>query len=239
MLISNAIEGAMQTIAAREADALHAFDPGAVAQHDDVAAPRSAAYSLDALSSVPPPDALYVVRGGDGRPLYTADGSFTLRDGVLTDAHGNAVLGLAPGSSVAAPLRADTVDTALGVAQDAGIAADGTVSYERAIVDPANGNKTLQRVVLGRVVLARFTAGTRLTPIDAQHSAAPAGSPPHVGLPGDGNFAALRTHARAGSGIDVDRSLQRLQEAYLAFDAVRAAGHAQGDLQKTAMDLLK
>jgi hypothetical protein len=37
----------------------------------------------------------------------------------------------------------------------------------------------------------------------------------------------------------MDLGLQRLQEAYLALDAIRAAGQAQNAVQKMAMDLLK
>jgi hypothetical protein len=61
---------------------------------------------------------------------------------------------------------------------------------------------------------------------------------PHIGTARDGNFESLRPFARESSGINLDLSLQRLEDAYLALDAIRAAGKAQGSVQKTAMDLL-
>ncbi len=44
---------------------------------------------------------------------------------------------------------------------------------------------------------------------------------------------------RERSRVDVDESLIRLKEAYLAFDALQAAEAARAHLGKTAMDLLK
>ena len=44
---------------------------------------------------------------------------------------------------------------------------------------------------------------------------------------------------RERSRVDIDESLMRLKEAYLAFDALQAAEAAKGHLGKTAMDLLK
>ena len=44
---------------------------------------------------------------------------------------------------------------------------------------------------------------------------------------------------RERSRVDVDESLARLKDAYLAFEALQAAEAAKGRLGKTAMDLLK
>jgi hypothetical protein len=106
-------------------------------------------------------------------------------------------------------------------------------------VDPRTGARELQRIAVGRIALARFAAGTRLQPVDAAHAAAPAGILPHTGMPGDGNFPALSASAPAERTTELDLGLQRLQEAYLALDALRAADKAQGSVEKTAMDLLK
>jgi hypothetical protein len=44
---------------------------------------------------------------------------------------------------------------------------------------------------------------------------------------------------RENSRIDFNRSLDRLEEAYVVLDALQAAHTAQGRLSKSAMDLLK
>lgn len=44
---------------------------------------------------------------------------------------------------------------------------------------------------------------------------------------------------RERSRINVDESLARLKDAYLAFDALQAAEAAKAHVGKTAMDLLK
>ena len=93
--------------------------------------------------------------------------------------------------------------------------------------------------MVGRVALARFAAATRLETIDHTRWLAPPGVPPHVGVPGDGNFLPLVLHAHRRSGIDPLTGIDRLQESYMAFDALRAAHNAQGRVEKIAMDLLK
>ena len=75
--------------------------------------------------------------------------------------------------------------------------------------------------------------------LDAPRLAAPPGVIPHIGLPEDGNFAALRTHARDRGRLDLVAGLDRLSEAYLSFDALRAAHRARGEAERTALDLLK
>ena len=239
MLISAATTRALDDIAVRERDLLQAFAPGAVAQRGDVAKPQTAQPVLDPLSAAPPEDALFISSGDDGRMLFTRDGSFSLRGGALVDAQGRPILGYAGNTRVLGPLKIDPVDVALGFASTARIDADGALSYERSTIDPRTGRREMQRAVAGRLALARFAPGTKLQAVDAQHSAAPLGIAPHIGYSGDGNFAALTPFAREGSGIDIDTGLQRLQEAYLALDAIRAAGKAQGGIDKTTMDLLK
>jgi flagellar hook protein FlgE len=239
MLISNATMRALDDIAVRERDVLQAYSPGATAQRGDVAKPQTAQPSLDPLSVVPPADSYFITSDDRGRLLFSRDGGFALHDGTLVDAQGRAILGYARDGAPLSPLQADSVDVALGYMKSARIEADGTVTYERATIDPRTGLRELQRAAMGTLALARFAPGTQLQAIDSQHAAAPAGIAPHIGRAGDGNFGAVTPFARESSGIDIDAGLQRLQEAYLALDAIRAAGKAQGSVEKTAMDLLK
>ena len=70
----------------------------------------------------------------------------------------------------------------------------------------------------------------------ASNVRAPDGVAPHVGSADDGTFGPM-SGGRAGGGLDA--SLRRLQEAYLALDALRAARNAQSGTEKGAMDLVK
>ncbi|MFZ0031928.1 MAG: hypothetical protein WAK84_08650, partial [Candidatus Cybelea sp.] len=111
--------------------------------------------------------------------------------------------------------------------------------YGREVVDPRSGTKEPQRVVVGRIALVRFPAGTKLETNDGTYCVPPAGVIPASGLPADGTFASLLPMHRERSRIDVDESLIRLKDAYLAFDALRAAETAKAHVGKTTMDLLK
>lgn len=239
MLISNATARALEEVAVRERDVLQAYAPGAIAERGDVAKPAASLPSLDPLSAAPPADSYFITSDERGRMLFTRDGSFALKDGALVDAQGRPVLGYARDGAPLTPLHADPVDVALGFAQSARVEPDGTVRYERGTIDPRTGRRELQASEIGRLALARFAPGTKLHAVDPQHMTAPPGIAPHIGHAGDGNFGAVTPLARESSGIDIDRGLQRLQEAYLALDAIRAAGKVQGGVEKTAMDLLK
>lgn len=239
MLISNATTRALDDIAVRERDLLQGYAPGAAPVRPDVAKPQSAQPVLDPLCVAPPPDAYFVTSGDRGRMLFTRDGNFQVQNGTLSDAQGQPVLGYSRDGAPLGPLQADPVDAALGYVKNARAEADGTVTYERSTIDPRTGRRELQPVVMGCLALARFAPGTRVQAVDPQHVAAPIGVTPHMGHAGDGNFGAVMPFAREGSGVDIDLGLQRLQEAYLALDAIRAAGKAQSSVEKTAMDLLK
>lgn len=239
MLISNAAARALDEVAVRERDVLQAYAPGAAPVHTDVAKPPAARPVLDPLCVAPPADAYFVTSDERGRMLFTRDGDFRLRDGALVDAQGQPMLGFSHDGAPLRPLQADAVDAALGYLKTARVEPDGTLTYERSTIDPRTGRRELQRAVVGRLALARFAPGTKFQAVDPQHVAAPLGITPHIGHAGDGNFGAVTAFARESSGIDLDLGLQRLQEAYLALDAIRAAGKAQGTLEKTAMDLLK
>jgi flagellar basal body rod protein FlgG len=239
MLISGATMRALDDIAVRERDVLQAYAPGAMPERSDVAKPASSLPALDPLSVAPPADAYFMTREKTGRTLFTRDGSFAIKDGAIVDAQGRAILGYPRRGAPLTPLCADAVDTALGFTRSARVEADGSVVYERTTIDPRTGQRELQIARIGQVALARFAPGTKLQAVDAQNFSAPLGIVPHTGVAGDGGFGAITPHTREGSGIDIDLGLQRLQEAYLALDAIRAAGKAQGGIEKTTMDLLK
>jgi flagellar hook protein FlgE len=239
VLISSAVSRALDDIAVRERDVLQAFVPGATPERADVAKAATFRPAIDPLS-VAPPDGAYLMTSDDrGRMLFTRDGTLAIENGTLVDSQGRAMLGYTRDGAALGPLTVDPVDAALGFAASARIESDGSVTYERAAIDPRTGRRDLQRTSAGRVALARFAPGTKLQAVDAQHAAAPLGVVPHIGRPGDGNFGPIIPFAREASGIDIDAGLQRLQEAYLALDAIRAAGSAQGSVAKTTMDLLK
>lgn len=239
MLISNAVTRAMDEVAVRERDVLQAYAPGAMPERGDVAKTAAFVPALDPFS-VAAPDGAYLITSDDrARMLFTRDGTLSIRNGTVVDSQGRAMLGYSADGSPLEPLTVDPVDAALGFAASARIEPDGSVTYERATIDPRTGRRDVQRTSAGRLALARFAPGTKLQAVDAQHAAAPLGIMPHIGRAGDGNFGAITPFAREESGIDIDAGLQRLEEAYLALDAIRAAGAAQGAVAKTTMDLLK
>lgn len=136
-------------------------------------------------------------------------------------------------------LKIDPVDEALGRIGQPGIESDGSVVYRRSVIEPRTGSSEMQRIVIGRIALARFPAGTKLEKTTAGDLRDPANVMPQVGLPGDGTFAPLAPRRRERSRIDIDRGLIRLKDAYLAFEALASAEAAKSHLGKTAMDLVK
>jgi len=239
MTVGAATARAFETIRTREEDVLEAYTPGAVPKRGDVAKDPTQQYAFDPLSVAAPRDDYFVTSDERGRLAFTRDGSFHCKDGALLDAAGRPVYGFRGDGSALEPLRADGIDAALGFADGARIQADGTVAYERTTVDPRSGARETQQRSFGRLALARFAPGTRLSQFDAAHFTASDGAVPHYGRPGDGNFANVTPYRRESSGVDIDAGLQRLQEAYMALDALRAAHVAQSGTEKTAMDLLK
>jgi flagellar basal body rod protein FlgG len=239
VFLNPAMTAALDRVAERAADVRLAFTPGAMPLHADVAtAAPSADFALDPLSVSAPSDSYFVVRDAKGTNAYTRDGSFILRDGELTDAGGRLVLGTL-GDGAMQPLQLDPVDAALGRCTSVAIGGDGTLSYQRDAIDPRTGARTTQRVTAGRIALARFPAGSILPTADGSVFTAPSGVVPHTGLAADGNFSSLTPMRRERSRVDLDASLARLKEAYVAFDALAAAENARGGLSKTAMNLLK
>lgn len=238
-MISAPISRALDEVATRERDAMQIFTPGASAAHGDAQSAPANRFVLDPLSAAAPAGAYFVTRDERGALLFTRDGALQLRDGTLTDAQNRPALGYAGPQAGLQPVTIDPVDARLGYARSARIESDGAVVYERPAIDPRTGARENVRVVAGYLALARFAPGTALVPADPGHAYAPAGVAPYVGRAGSDGFGAIAPFAREGSGIDVDASLQRLQEAYLALDAIRAATKAQDSIGKTAMDLVK
>lgn len=240
MFLNPSMSAALDRIAERAADVRRAFTPGAVPQHGDVATPGAASeFALDPLSTTAPDGAYFSSLDARGRTGYSRDGTFHVADGRLVDGRERPILGRrAPGGTLG-ELRIDPVDAALGRAADVRIDADGSLVYARSAVDPRTGNRALQDVVVGRIVLARFPAGTKLDTADGRILFAPEGVVPHTGLPGDGTFGALTPMRRERSRVDIDASLTRLKDAYVAFDALAAAQTAKDHFSKAAMDVVK
>lgn len=235
-----ATANALDAIAARAADVYRAYAPGAQPFYGDVAAAETALRpTLDPLA-IGIPDGDYLVTSDDaGRRAYTRNGALHLSGGVLCTGANRPVLGFAENGAALTELHIDPVDAALGRAFNARIEADGTVAYDRSTIDPRTGVRENGRVVAGRIALARFPAATRMSQTGTGAMFAPPGIVPHVGTPGDGNFTSVAPMHNRTSGIDIERSLERLSDAYVAFSALQAAQKAQGSLGKTAMDLLK
>lgn len=240
MFLNAAMSAALDRIAERTADVRRAFNPGALPQHDDVATPAAVSdFTLDPLAVSAPQDAYFVTRDDRGNVAYTRDGSFALHGGTLVDGEGRIVCGVRAPGDVPHALQADAVDAALGRIAGPHIERDGSLVYRRDAIDPRSGSRESERVVVGRIVLARFSAGTRLKSGDGNESVAPPGVVPEVGVPGDANFAPIAPMQRDRSRIDIDQSLIKLKDAYLAFDALQAAEIAKTHLGKTVMDLVK
>lgn len=239
MFLNPALGAALDNISERAADARRAFTPGAVPRHDDVATPRAVSdFTLDPLAVSAPEGCYFVTRDEHGVLGYTRDGAFAVRSGRLVDAGGRTVSGLGAGGELI-DLQVDPVDDALGRAGEPHIERDGTFAYERTAVDPRSGAKESQRVVVGRVALARFPAGTRLSDDDGSHVLAPDALQAHLGRPGDGEISPLIPMHRDRSRVDLDASLIRLKEAYMVFDALQSAEASKAHLGKTVMDLVK
>ena len=235
---------ALARIAARVNDLLLAYAPGTMPRNSDtIAAPRVPEIATSPLSVVAPDGSYFIAQERGGGRSYTRAGDMQVRDGVLAGPDGAPILGFLGSSrvpgAVPQPLRVPEFDRVLGRTADARIESDGSFVYTRAAIDPRTSERANERVVVGTLALARLPAGTQGVRVDATHVRAPGGVLPHVGMPADGVFGGLATYSRDRGGLDIDAGLQRLQEAYLAFGALRAANSARGSVEKSAMDLIK
>jgi flagellar basal body rod protein FlgG len=240
VFLNAAMSAALDRITERAADVRRAFTPGALPRNDDVASSTQRAdFTLDPLSVAPPDGAYFVTVDAHGRTAYTRDGGFALSGGRLVDSGGLTVLGRRTLDGPLGPLQLDPVDATLGRAADVRVQADGSLVYTRAAIDPRSGKRSNTDVVAGRVALARFPAGTKLASDDGHTFSLPTGTQAQLGRPGDDGFGALAPMHRARSRVDLDVSLMRLKDAYVAFDALAAAETAKDRFGKAAMDVVK
>jgi hypothetical protein len=239
-MISRATADALARVAERAAEMRHAYEAGFEPAEPSAASSEVApARTLDPLSVVAPGGAYFVV-GGAGGARLTRDGGFALAPNGKLHAHdGSAVLGFARDGAPLAPLRIDAVDAALGRARDVRLERDGSLSYVRTALDPRTGTRRNERLIAGRLALAAMPAGTGALHEDATHAAPPPGTTATYGRPGEGAFAFLTTHARDRGRLDPIAGVRRLQEAYVALEALHAAGYAGDSLDRAALDLVK
>ena len=239
-MIDPAVSAGLERIAKRERDVLHAYDPGFEPEANDVVRKPHVVPNVDPLGVVVPPGAYVVTPDEAGRLTYSRDGVFQMSGGELRASDGRAILGFAVGDRTKlVPLRADPYDVALGRVGNARVESDGSFAYDRSAVDPRSGDRRIERIVVGRIALGRFPAGSQPERLDGRHVAPPPETRPHLGMPGDGTFAPFVTHARDLGRLDIVAGLDKLREAYVAFEALRAANHTRGTNEKTTMDLLK
>jgi hypothetical protein len=233
---------AFERIASRAQDLSELYRPGAVPRNGDVRTAPAIVPSSDPLSVAAPPGAWFVTRTADGTRAYTRDGALRIDDGVLRSAGGADVLGYPGGDArgaVPVPLRLPDADRALGRCDDVRVEGDGTLAYTRTTIDPRSGERGVERIAIGRVALARFPAGTQPAQLDATRAAAPHGVVAHLGTPADGMFPGLATFSRDAGALDVDTGVERLNEAYRAFQAMGAALRSRASMDKTTLDLVK
>ena len=227
---------AYDRVLSRAQDLRDAFRAGSVPLNDDVRTVPQVTASSDPLSVVPPPGAWFVTRGADGARAFERDGALSLESGVLRTRDGAEVLGYPGGDARGAlpvPLRIPDTDRALGRGGDARVEGDGTVAYTRAAIDPRTGVRGVERVVLGRVALARFPAGTQPARLDGARVAAPPGVVPHLGTPADGTFPRARdVQPRRGH----DRHRGRRRAARRSVPRVRSDGRGGEVARERAED---
>ncbi|MGH7708691.1 MAG: hypothetical protein ACREM6_12330 [Vulcanimicrobiaceae bacterium] len=234
--------GIAQTLGAigtRMHDVLGAYQSGFVPVARDAGGGPHRVATADPLTVVAPDASYFLIGGGRAARGYTRDGSFVVRNGELQARDGGAVLGFRLDAGSPAPLIVDPVDLALGRVRDLRIERDGSLVYNRRTIEPRSGAPRAKRVVVGRLALARFPAGTLPVRVGPTRVDAPAGVLPHVGRPGDDGFTTLATHSRDLGSVDLLSALERLQEAYESFQAAAAAQRAQRGLEKTALDIVK
>lgn len=239
-MLNASIARALESVERRGEDLRMVFSGGAQPNYTDAVRAERQDVTADPLSVVLPADAL-LISGDPNRPWYTRDGALHVREGVLCDSSGTQILGFRSGDSsgIPQPLAIEKNDVLLGRMQDLRMEPDGIFGYARTVVDPKTVETKIERVVVGRVALARFPAGTQLERIDATHARAPAQLVPFVGTPNDGNFSSLYTGRRAVGRLDPDAVVVRLQDAYMAMRALGAEERTRNAMIHGALDLVK
>jgi flagellar basal body rod protein FlgG len=239
-MIDPATANALERIDARNEDVRNAYRADFVPTSSDVARKPSVVRDANPLSVALPEGAFVLTPDASGQLGFSRDGAFNVTGGELRAADGRPVLGFALGDrKTLVALRVDPYDAALGRITDERVESDGSFCYTRSSIDPRTGERRAERVSLGRLALARFPAGTQPERVDAVHVRPPPGVAPQLGVPADGNFTALATHARDLGRVDIIAGLEKMKEAYDNFEALRAAHHGRGETEKIALDLVK
>jgi flagellar basal body rod protein FlgG len=239
-MTSSGVARAVESVEQRAEDLRLLYTSGAQPNYSDAVREERIEPARDALSIALPPDS-YLLAGDPNKPTFTRDGSLAVRDGLLVDGSGAPVLGFVQDdrSGVPRELRIEKNDALLERAQDVRVEPDGVFGYARTIVDPKTLQARVERVIVGRIALARFPAGTQLQRVDGTHARPPASVVPFVGTPNDGHFSAIFPQRRAIGRIDPDSAIARLQDAYLALRALGALERTKNGLIRGALDLVK
>ena len=161
-----------------------------------------------------------------GRTSYVRDGRFSISRWNVVGSNARPVLGFTSDAGALYGLHVDPVDEALSRCEQP--------------VSPAARYNTIDRRSI-HMRCARTANDLRLAMWHWRDfgTRLPSETPPHLGRANDGNFGAIAPMQRENGDASLDRSLDRLHDAYIAFDALQAAHKAQGHVGKTVMDLVK
>jgi flagellar hook protein FlgE len=165
----------------------------------------------------------FVLQGGDGDPVYTRDGNFTLdANGTLVDpSSGLDVMTITADGGVA-PLQIPP-----GV-QSISIGANGAIYGVY-----ANGQTT----ALGTVALATFHNAGGLRRVSGGYQASAASGAAQVGRAGTAGFGTLASGMLESSNVDVGGEFVKMIAAKTAFDANAKSVEVAGSTLKTIVDL--
>ncbi|HVA36987.1 MAG TPA: hypothetical protein VNJ51_05185 [Candidatus Dormibacteraeota bacterium] len=222
-----AIDRVEGRIARLQSDAVHAFDPAYVPRDPRSAArdgrPSAQAGPRAPLPCAAPEGAFLVFDDAGGRRRYERQAVLALRDGAIVDGEGLPLLGRPPGTpdGTVGALRIPRRDAALERVIALRVESDGRVAYARRLIGGAEG-EGMQWVPVGRIVLAKLDAGVA-----------------HLAPPGERGMPPLPASSMQGGRVDLPRALERLQEAYLQLDALRAAREARDSGERTALGVVK
>ena len=239
----------------------HAFTPGYRSKDNTltVGSFTQTRPTISPLAAAAPADNWFVGVDNHGRTFYSRNGDFQFKNGQLTTPNGYTVLGFPTvngkaGGKTTGPndklpddtqngdleaLTADPVDVALGRVTNPHVEADGTVAYTRRIVDAKSKKGTDERVVMGKIALARFPAGTQLSSSDGVHMTPSNGVIASVGSPGKAGFSELMTHRVDRGSMDFAAGLAALRDAAERQKALQVATESGWHTSKITMDLLK
>ena len=165
----------------------------------------------------------FVLQGGNGEPVYTRDGNFTLdANGTLVDpSSGLDVMTITADGGVA-PLQIPP-----GV-QSISIGANGAIYGVY-----ANGQMT----ALGTVALATFHNAGGLRRVSGGYQITAASGAAQVGRAGTAGFGTLASGMLESSNVDVSGEFVKMIAAKTAFDANAKTVEVAGSTLKTIVDL--